>query len=176
MTDFCLRDATPKDAPAIAAIWNPIIRDTVVTFNPTARSHDDLRRMIQSRHADGHAFMVAQQAGRLLGFATYAQFRGGLGYGRTMEHTINLAPQARGAGVGQALLRALEDHAARAGHHIMVAAVTGSNVASIRFHQRQGYQITGTMPQVGWKFGTFHDLVLMQKTLQISDAQVQSAP
>ena len=160
-----IRPATAADAPAICALWNPIIRDTVVTFNPVERDPAEIAEMIATRHAGPGAFFVAEDADGLLGFAAYAQFRGGLGYARCMEHTINLAPAARGQGLGPRLMTALEDHARAAGHHVMVAAITGSNTGSVRFHAGHGYVHVGTMPQVGWKFGRYHDLVLMQKTL-----------
>lgn len=160
-----LRAATPTDAPAIAAIWNPIIRDTVITFNPVERAPAEIASLIETRHAEGRAFLVAADSTTLLGFATYDQFRPGPGNARSMEHTINLAPVARGKGAGRALLAALEDHAAQAGHHLMVAAITGSNTGSIAFHAALGYQHVGLMPHIGWKFGSYHDLVLMQKFL-----------
>ena len=165
MPPLTLRDATNEDAAAIVAIWNPIIRDTVVTFNPVLRSIAEIEEMILSRQVAGHAFLIAQEGSDVLGFASYVQFRGGLGYARCMEHTINLAPAARGKGAGRALLLALERHAAALGHHVMVAAVTGTNSTSISFHEKLGYVHVGTMPQVGWKFDQFHDLVLMQKFL-----------
>ncbi len=160
-----LRDATAADAAAIAALWAPISRDTVITFNPHIRSAPEIAAMIATRQQAGHAFLIAEAEAALLGFATYGQFRGGAGYARTMEHTINLAPEARGRGLGARLLNALEDHAAAAGAHVMVAAITGDNAASIAFHLRHGYARIGTMPQVGWKFGRYHDLALMQKIL-----------
>lgn len=160
-----IRPATAADAAAICAIWNPIIRDTVITFNPVERDTAAIAQMIATRQAGPGAFVVAEEAGRLLGFASYAQFRGGLGYARCMEHTINLSPAARGRGLGAKLMAVIEDHARAAGHHIMVAAITGSNDGSVRFHAAHGYVHVGTMPQVGWKFGRYHDLVLMQKTL-----------
>lgn len=161
-----IRNAQISDAPTIAAIWAPIIRDTVITFNPTLRSAEDVAAMIRTRQGDGHAFLVAESDPGILGFATYSQFRAGLGYARTMEHTINLAPEARGKGGGPQLLAALEAHATGAGVHVMVAAITGSNRASVGFHARQGYAHVGTMPQVGWKFDQYHDLILMQKILK----------
>ncbi|MCL1627443.1 N-acetyltransferase family protein [Roseibaca sp. V10] len=160
-----IRPATAQDASAICALWNPIIRDTVITFNPVERSAQEVADMIATRQAGPGAFFVAEDGGALLGFASYAQFRAGLGYARCMEHTINLAPAARGQGLGPKLMVTLEDHARAAGHHVMVAAITGSNDASVRFHAALGYLHVGTMPQVGWKFDAFHDLVLMQKTL-----------
>ena len=160
-----IRPATVEDATAICAIWNPIIRDTVITFNPVERSASEIADMIATRQTGPGAFFVAEDADGILGFASYAQFRGGLGYARCMEHTINLGPAARGCGLGMKLMQVIEDHAQAAGHHVMVAAITGSNAGSIRFHAGLGYVHVGTMPQVGWKFGQFHDLYLMQKTL-----------
>jgi phosphinothricin acetyltransferase len=160
-----IRAATLGDAPAISAIWAPVIRATAITFNPEIRPAEFVADMIATRQAGPGAFMVAHAGDAVLGFASYAQFRAGLGYARTMEHTIVLAPAAQGKGLGRRLLTALEDHARAQGHHVMVAAITGSNTGSVRFHASAGYDHVGTMPQVGWKFGRFHDLVLMQKTL-----------
>jgi phosphinothricin acetyltransferase len=159
-----IRDATTADASAIAAIWNPIVRDTVVTFWPHERSEADIARLIAERQTAGWAFLVAEGA-EVLGFASFFQFRGGPGYARTMELTINLSPEARGKGVGAALIRALEARATSAGARVLIGAVTGSNTASVAFHQRMGFVEMGRIPQAGWKFGRFHDLVLMGKML-----------
>lgn len=160
-----LRPAAPEDAPGIGAIWNPIVRDTAITFWPTERSGDEIAALIRQRQADGQAFIVAAEGGDVLGFATYSQFRGGAGYARSMEHTIHAAPGARGRGLGRQLLAAVEDHARAQGHRLMIGAITGSNTASIAFHAACGYREWGRIPAAGWKFGVFHDLVLMGKDL-----------
>lgn len=160
-----LRDATIADVPAIAAIWNPIVRDTAITFWPDERSHDQIAALIADRQAAGQAFLVATEGERLLGFCTYAQFRGGAGYARSMEHTIHAAPDARGRGVGRAMLTAIQDHARQRGHRILIGGITGSNAGSIAFHRAMGYAEWGRIPAAGWKFGQYHDLVLMGRDL-----------
>lgn len=160
-----IRDATPADAPAIAAIWNPAIRDTAVTFNSAEKSPADIAAMITERQAAGHAFLVAETANRIAGFATYAQFRGGVGYARTMEHTILLAPEAQGTGLGRALLTAIENHARAAGAISLFAGVSAENPAGRAFHARMGYAEVAILQRVGFKFGRAMDLVLMQKFL-----------
>lgn len=160
-----IRQARRADIPQITTLWNAIIRDTVITFNPQEKSEREVGSTILSRARQDHPFLVSVQGGHVLGFATYAQFRSGLGYARTMEHSINLAPAARGLGLGRALLTALEDHATARGVRAMVGAITGDNEVSLKFHAIMGYVLVGRMPQVGWKFGKFHDLVLMQKLL-----------
>lgn len=159
-----LRDAQPGDAAGIGAIWNPIIRDTAVTFWPTERSEAEIAQIIAERAAS-HAFILAGDGSRITGFATYKQFRDGAGYSRSMEHTVYIASEAQGSGTGRALLTAVEDHARRAGHRLMIGAVTASNAGSLRFHARMGYADWGRIPAAGWKFGQFHDLVLMGKDL-----------
>jgi phosphinothricin acetyltransferase len=155
-----IRPATSADAAAIAAFWNPLIRETLVTFNPVEKTAEEIASMITTREG----FLVADD-GDVLGFATYAQFRGGLGYAFAQEHTIILAPAAQGRGLGRALMDALADHARAHGHHILMAGVSGSNPAGIAFHAALGFAEVGRVAQAGWKFGRWHDLVLMQKML-----------
>ncbi|MFD1881035.1 GNAT family N-acetyltransferase [Paracoccus pacificus] len=164
-----IRDARPEDAGAIAAIWNPIIRDTPITFYPLERPADEVAAMIRDRQAAGHGFFVADSgdgvgggvAGGVIGFSSYSQFRGGPGYARSMEHTIHLTDAARGRGVGRALMTYLHDHARRAGARLMIGAITASNAGSIAFHKRLGYAEWGRIPAAGWKFGRYHDLILL---------------
>ena len=159
-----IRNATPDDAPGIAAIWNPVIRDTAITFNAAQKSPEEIAAMIRDRQAAGHAFLVADDGG-IAGFATYAQFRGGVGYSRTMEHTILLAPAAQGRGLGRALLSALETHARAAGALSLFAGVSAENPAGRAFHARAGFSEVAILQRVGFKFGRTMDLVLMQKFL-----------
>lgn len=156
-----VRLATGLDADAVAAIWNHYIRETSVTFNALEKTADEVAALIATRPA----FFVALDQGRVAGFATYDQFRGGVGYARTMEHTIQLAPGASGRGHGRALMRAVEDHARMGGAHSMFAGVSGENPEGRAFHARLGYAETAVLPAVGWKFGRWMDLVLMQKFL-----------
>lgn len=160
-----IRPARPDDATRIAAIWNPIIRDTDITFSPVERSPADIATLIESRQADGHGFWVAETGGTVAGFVTYAQFRGGPGYVHSLEHTIHVAPDARGAGLGMALIGAAMDHARAQGARVMVGGITATNEPSLAFHRRAGFAEWGRIPAAGWKFGRWHDLVFMGRDL-----------
>ena len=159
-----IRRATPADAAAIAALWNPYIRDTAVTFNALEKTDADVARLIAERDALGHATFVAEGPA-LLGFASYAQFRAGVGYATCMEHSILLAPEARGRGAGRALMAALCEHARTAGAHQMIAGVSAENADGLAFHARMGFAEIARVREAGHKFGRFMDLVLMQKFL-----------
>ena len=160
-----LRPAEARDAPAVAAILSPVIRETAATFTTLEKTPDGLAADFAVRAAEGKLFLLAEEAGELLGFATYFQFRNGPGYARTMEHSIILAPAARGRGVGRALMAALEDHARAAGVHSLWAGVSAENSAGIAFHRSVGFAEVARLPEVGHKFGRWMDLVLMQKIL-----------
>ena len=159
-----LRPATPADIPALLALWNPLIETTMVTFASDPKTADGLAQTLVDKAAQEYPFIVADD-GTLRGFATYGQFRAGNGYARAMEHTIILADTARGRGLGRALMTAVEDHARARNRHSMIAGVSGGNPDGRAFHAAIGYDLVATVPQVGWKFGRYWDLWLMQKIL-----------
>ena len=160
-----IRPALPADIPALLEIWNPVIRHTLVSFSSEEKTAASLRALIDERLAGGYCFLVAEQRGKVAGFATYAPFRGGNGYLRTLEHTIILGPGARGLGLGRALMAAIEDHACAGGGHTIYAAVSAENPQGVAFHAAIGYRTMAVLPEAGWKFGRWIDLVLMQKKL-----------
>ena len=155
-----IRAARAEDAAILAAIWNPWIRETAVTFNAIEKTEADMQAMIAERDC----FLVYINNG-LQGFATYSQFRSGIGYATCMEHTVILSPEARGRGVGRALLVAVEVDARVAGAHQMIAGVSGENPQGRAFHAAMGYHEVALIREAGFKFGRFMDLVLMQKFL-----------
>jgi phosphinothricin acetyltransferase len=112
--------------------------------------------------------LVADSGGDVLGYAAYGDFRDSVarpGYRFVVEHSVHVARDHWGLGVGRALLEALIERACAAGIHVMVGAIDSSNVDSIAFHARLGFVETARMPEVGHKFGRWLDLVLMQRTL-----------
>ncbi|PWE33857.1 GNAT family N-acetyltransferase [Maritimibacter sp. 55A14] len=160
-----IRPATRVDCAEIAALWEPVIRDSEITFNSAVKTEAEIAGMLAERRAAGHAFLVARQDGRLMGFATYAPLRPGTGSARTMEHTIILNPAAQGRGLGRLMMAALEDHARAAGVHALWAAISPANPSAVGFHAALGFTHVATLPEIGWKFGRWYDLILMRKTL-----------
>ncbi|WP_006746927.1 GNAT family N-acetyltransferase [Thioalkalivibrio paradoxus] len=160
-----IRYAHSGDAEAIAAIWNAMIRDTPFTFDHDVYSADAIAAMISERQSAGFAWLVSEEDGRVTGFATFAPFREGEGYARTMEHTIFLDPDAAGEGLGEQLMRALEDEGRARDLHSFIACVTGENAVGLKFHRDIGFETAGVIPQAGWKFARWMDLVILQKFL-----------
>ncbi|NOD82737.1 GNAT family N-acetyltransferase [Ruegeria sp. HKCCD6119] len=157
-----IRPAMAADAPEIARITNAIIRESLITFTTYERSTTQITEDITER---GTGFLVAEHDGQVVGFATYAPFRAGPGYAQTREHSIQLSPDARGKGVGRALMQALEAAARTDGVHVLVAGISSANSGAVAFHAALGFSQVGRMPEVGFKWGQWLDLVLMQKIL-----------
>ena len=160
-----IRAASVADIPAILAIWNPMIRDALITFNSVEKTADDLRLLLVQKAHEGHAFLVAERDGVAVGLATYGQFRSGLGYRHTVEHSIMPGDAARGQGLGRKLMQGVEQHAHGRGAHSIFAGVSAANPAGEGFHAAVGFHTVSRLAQVGWKFGKWWDLVLMQKFL-----------
>jgi phosphinothricin acetyltransferase len=107
--------------------------------------------------------------GALLGYSTFGDFRPWPGYRHTVEHSVYLRTDARGQGLGARLVTPLFGLAAALGKHVMIAGVDAANPASIRLHERLGFERAGTLREVGSKFGRWLDLVFMQRFLDPID-------
>lgn len=157
-----VRAAREGDAAEIAAIWNVFVRDTAVTFTTDEKTAVGIAADISAR---GAGVQAAELGGAVVGFATYSAFRGGPGYGRTKEHSVMLSPEVRGMGVGRMLMEALFEVARAEGVHSLFAGVSGENPDGVAFHRALGFEERARLPEVGFKFGRWMDLVLMQKFL-----------
>ena len=103
--------------------------------------------------------------GSVVGYSTFGDFRHWPGYRRTVEHSVYVRADMRGRGVGAALVKPLFGFAADLGKHVMVAGIDAANPASIRLHERLGFERAGFLREVGTKFGCWLDLVFMQLLL-----------
>lgn len=160
-----IRDAVEADIPAITAIYNEVILHSTAVFNDAPVSEEDRVGWWRARVAQGYPVLVAEDGENVLGFATFGDFRPWPGYRFTVEGTIHIAAGARRSGVGAALLDVLVERARTMGKHVMVAGVDASNVASLQFLERSGFERVGHLREVGYKFEQFLDLIFLQYTL-----------
>lgn len=157
-----IRPARADDAEALTVILNDVIANTTITFTSELKTVDYVRDDIAAK---GPAFLVAETDGVAVGYASYFPFRNGPGYARTKEHSIALTKEARGTGAGRKLMAALEAVARAEGVHSLWAGVSAENPAGRAFHTVIGFTEVATLSEVGFKFGRWIDLVLMQKKL-----------
>jgi L-amino acid N-acyltransferase len=159
-------DATDDDLPAVLAIYNEVIRTSTAIYREEPATLEERRAWNEARKANGYPLLVARTASApVAGFATFGDFRAWPGYRFTVEHSVHVAEDHRGQGIGTALMRALLERGAACGKHVMVAGIDADNTGSIRMHERLGFEATGHLKEVGWKFGRWLDLVFMQRRL-----------
>lgn len=165
-TSTFLRVATPDDAAALKAVMAPVIAHSTASFASDERDEAGWAALVEDRLARGRAFYVAELNGEVVGYASYDQFRPfNDGYRFTMEHSVYLTDEAKGQGLGRILMLTIEEHAREAGHHSMIGAIDADNAASIAFHKALGYRDAGRVPQAGFKFDRWLDVLFMQKFL-----------
>jgi L-amino acid N-acyltransferase len=163
-----IREAKDQDVAFINAIYNDTVSTTTVAWSEEHETLSTRQAWLDEQRHLGNPVLVAQRDDRVVGFASYDDFRNSAkwpGYRFTVEHTIHIHRDSQGEGVGGALLDALISRAAAAGKHVMIGAVDRDNAGSIRFHERHGFTVVGRLPEVGFKFGRWLDLVLMQRRL-----------
>lgn len=160
-----IRDAIPADLGALRDIYNDAVLNTTAIWNEVAIDLDNRRAWLELRAQQGFPVLVAEDAGEVVGYASYGPWRAFDGFRETVEHSVYVRADQRGKRVGPQLMQALIDRARAQGLHVMVAAIESGNAASIRLHERLGFATTGQMPQVGQKFGRWLDLTFMQLIL-----------
>ena len=161
-----VRAALETDLPAVLAIYNEVIRTSTAVYALEPSTLEERLSWYRARIAGGHPVLVAVARDGIAGFASFGEWRGAWGgYRYTVEHSVHVRSDARGGGVGTALLEQLFPLALERGKHVMLGGVDAANAGSIRFHQRLGFSQVARFPEVGHKFGRWLDLVFMQRFL-----------
>jgi phosphinothricin acetyltransferase len=160
-----IRDASADDMPGILAIYNEVIATSTAVYREDPATLDERQQWFDGRRVQGYPIFVAAGDSGIVGFATYGDFRPWPGYRFSVEHTVHVRADERGRGVGTALMRVLVQRAVDQGKHVMIGGVDADNEASLRFHERLGFERAAHLRQVGFKFGRWLDLVFLQRIL-----------
>lgn len=157
-----IRRALPADLPAVAAIYAREALEGHATFDIEPRPME----LWETRLGDeGDHFLVADEDGTVVGYATSSTFRPKPAYVHTRETTVYVAPEQQGRGTGRALYDALLGRLAVDGVHLVVAAVAMPNPGSLALHRACGFEEIGVMREVGRKHGRWIDVAWLQKVL-----------
>lgn len=162
---FTLRPANRDDVPAIHAIYEESVLNGVATYEIAPPSLAEMGGRFDAITGNGYPFLVAEQDGKIAGYAYASAFRMRAAYRYLVEDSIYLAPSARGRGIGRALLERLIQECAELGFRQMVAVIGGAHPASIAVHAALGFASCGRMTGTGYKFGRWLDTEFMQITL-----------
>ncbi len=157
-----VRAALEQDIVRITAIYKQAVEETNASWEWQAPSETDMFDRWQKTTAENYPYLVAELDGQIAGYAYAGAFRGRKAYQWTVEDSVYVDPASVGRGVGAALLNALIDHCTLRGYRQMVAVIASSeNEVSQQLHRKFGFQHIGTMKDIGWKNGEWHDWILM---------------
>ena len=163
-----VRDATPVDAAACAAIYAPCIRDTAITLEIEPPDAAEFTRRIAAAAAR-HAWLALEDDGRVTGYAYGGPFKERAAYRFACEVSVYLELGLRRSGGGRALYSALLARLAERGYRTAAAGITVPNAASAGLHAALGFVPVGTFRRVGWKHDRWHDVAWMQCDLGVGD-------
>ena len=161
-----IRPSRDADVAAIAAIYGYHVLHGVASFEEVPPPAEEMMRRRGDILARGLPYLVAERDGHVLGYCYASPFRPRAAYRYTLEDSIYIDPAEVGRGIGRRLLEPLLARCTELGYRQMVAVIGGSDtLPSIRLHQALGFLRVGVLPAIGFKFGTWVDTVLMQRSL-----------
>lgn len=160
-----IREVSGGDAAAIAAIYNHYVLHTVVTFEEAVVSVAEMARRIEEVAAASLPWLVAEQAGRVVGYAYASRWKGRSGYRFTAEVTVYLDPAHVGRGLGARLYGELLPRLQALGLHAVIGGIALPNEASVKLHERFGMRKVAHFPEQGRKFERWIDVGYWQRLL-----------
>ena len=153
-----IRDATDGDAPAIAAIYNYYVLNTIITFEEQAVSDQEMAQRITGVYAASLPWFVWEEDGRVLGYAYAGKWKPRTAFRYCVESSIYLDKNATGRGLGRKLYEALVAELRARKIHSVIGGISLPNPASIGISEKLGFKQIGHFREVGWKFEKWIDV------------------
>jgi L-amino acid N-acyltransferase YncA len=167
MSNIDLRPARPADFQAITDIYAYNVLHGTGTFALEPPPESEMRAKWLEVSEMGLPYIVALLDGKIAGYAYASPFRARPGYRYGVEDSLYVGQEFQGKGIGKAMLERLINDCTRRNFYTMIAVIgDGENAASIGVHKSCGFEVTGTLPCSGYKFGRWLDVVFMTRTLR----------
>lgn len=166
-TPYKITKPGAEDLPQIQTIYEDAVLHGTASFELTPPDLSEIKRRYHALVDLGFPYLVAKShGGEVLGYAYAGAYRPRPAYRFTLEDSVYVAPGAKGIGLGRALLEAIIAEATSKHYRQMIAVIGDSkHTASIKLHERLGFELVGVFKDVGWKKGRWLDSVLMQRAL-----------
>ena len=158
---FTIRLSTEADQEAILDIYNDAVVNTAATFDTELRTMEKQMAWYRN-HKKNHPVIVAEAGGKVVGWASLSPWSDRCAYDTTVEVSVYVHKDFRARGIGSKLLEWVTLEGKKAGNHTVLSRITQGNESSIHIHEKFGYRHVGVMKEVGFKFGKFLDVHMMQ--------------
>jgi L-amino acid N-acyltransferase YncA len=152
-----IRPATPADGAALAAIYNPYVADTIITFEEEPVSAEEMAARV-AKVSLGFPYLVWEEDGRVLGYAYASTWRTRHAYRFSAETSVYVQAGQHHRGIGIALYRALLEAMRGRGFHSAIGCLALPNGPSVALHEKLGFTKAGHMREAGLKFGAWVDV------------------
>lgn len=170
MTEITVRAAGRDDMPAVQAIYAHHVLNGLGTFEEKPPSLDEMTRRWQAVVEADMPYLVAVDDGAVMGYAYAGVYRPRPAYRYAVEDSVYVAPGAARRGHGRRLVETLIAHCTAKGFRQMLAVIGDrDNLGSVGLHRHLGFAEVGRLPSVGFKFGRWVDVVVMQRALGDGD-------
>ena len=170
-TQILLRTARPSDAERLVEIYAPYVTDTAITFEYEVPSVEEFRSRIE-KTLEKYPYIVAEQNGRIMGYAYASAFARRAAYNWSVELSIYLDMEIRRQGIGGRLYKALEEILKEMHILNMNACISWPKAEdeyltknSVQFHEHMGFRLAGEFHDSGYKFGRWYNVVWMEKMI-----------
>ena len=166
MTELIIRPSEKTDIGAIYEIYENEVLHGTATFDEIPPTRDELLEKRAQIRRTGFPHLVAEMDGRVIGYSYISLYRQRSAYSKTVENAIYVHPSHQGTGVGFKLMTVILQESKKLGLKNVIAVIGDSeNHGSVKLHKKLGFRKVGTLNEVGFKFGRWVDVVIMQKQI-----------
>ncbi|MBM4765208.1 GNAT family N-acetyltransferase [Bacillus sp. B15-48] len=159
-----IRDAMIEDLPSMLAIYNEAIRNLTATFDLVDQTIEEREKWFHKFNRK-YPLIVAEHNGEIAGYCGLSAYNPKAAYANTVELSIYLSEKHRGYGIGGKLMMEVIKRAKKLGYHTIIAGITEGNDASVKLHEKFGFEIAGRLKEVGYKFGKWQNVLYLQLIL-----------
>ncbi len=159
--DLVILPASEDHLAEITDIYNDAVLNSTASFDSVAKTLTE-KRVWLGEHGENHPVVVAELCGEIAGWGGLSPYHERACYHSTVEDSVYVSKCYRRKGIGTRILEDLIDRAKDSGHHAIIARIDGKNEASINLHNNFGFQKVGILREIGYKFGMWLDVVVME--------------
>ena len=163
---IAIRPYQTEDTQAILDITNYNILHSTALYDYNIRTYEQQKAILDDKLAKNFPVIVAEANGQVVGFGMYSEFRFREAYKFTVEHSVYVANDYHGKGIGNLLLAELITLAKVQKLHTMIAVIDAENQGSVLFHEKFGFKTVGIIKESGYKFNRWLHSVFMQLILE----------
>ena len=164
--EITIRSYQKEDTAAIVDILNYNILNSTALYDYHPRTLEQQTKIFEEKQQKGFPVIVATANGKTVGFGYYSEFRFRDAYRFTVEHSVYVANDYHGKGIGKLLLQKLIDLAKAQKLHTMIAVIDSENQSSVTFHEQFGFETVAIIRETGFKFDRWLHSQIMQLMLE----------